>query len=149
MRTTNPLAIIGIAVIALGTAQCRNPEQLVPKRIVGMDYPQLASRARIEGRVEVTCRIDQDGSVASIETPGNPNPLLSKPAQENAKRWIFAKSADRSRSTGTITLMYYFKMEGKGSDHPRSQFVFECPNSIYVTSEFWNLNTATTPEAGR
>ena len=45
-----------------------NTQQWIPKRIIGMDYPHLARAARIEGRVEVLCRINPDGSYVQTFT---------------------------------------------------------------------------------
>ena len=141
MRKGNLLVSLGTIFVALCSAQCANTQRWVPKRIVGMDYPELASRARIQGRVEITCVIQSEGSVASTMAAGDPHRVLSKPAQENAMKWVFMTNSGVRHSTGTVVLIYSFKLEGKGSDHPRSHFVFEYPNSVNITSEFWNINT--------
>ena len=134
-----------ISVSAAFLLLIASPQSIVsdwtPKRIFGMDYPVLAARARVEGQMEITCTIKPDGSVESAvpSWPARPHPLLVKFAEENAKRWLFKKNT--SSTANRITLSYTFRMESKGSYRPRSEFIFEYPNHVIVTSELYNLET--------
>ena len=142
MMKLNLLPSLLAISIALCSMSCRKPEIWIPRRVVGMEYPELCSRARIEGQVRVACQINPDGAVISTLVDGKAHPLLSKPAQENAMKWIFMKDNNSNDSNNTVVLIYSFKMEGKGSNRPRSQFVFEYPNSVKIQSDFWNIQTA-------
>lgn len=114
-----------------------------PKRVVGMDYPYYAGRAFVEGEVEITCVIKSDGSVESaIATSPTPHPLLVKDAQQNAMKWVFAKTTGATASTNRFVLKYSFKlMRKKPKDRPTlsdvsediSEFVFEYPNQVTIT----------------
>jgi TonB family protein len=112
-----------------------NTQQWIPKRIIGMDYPHLARAARIEGRVEVLCRINPDGSVAFTWVSGDPHPFLARAAAENASGWALMAGSSTGQLPETVRLIYTFKMEeniSKPMDatvthHPAREFVFEYP----------------------
>jgi TonB family protein len=128
-------------VFVLGCCAESAKAQWIPKRVVGMDYPKLARMARIEGRVEIACTINSDGSVASIKPIGNPHPLLLKTVEENAFKWKFMRTSDLGRSQSTATLTYSFTMERTGSAHPVRTFAFEYPSSVILTSEQCELES--------
>jgi TonB family protein len=112
-----------------------------PKRIVGLQYPPLATLARVQGTVKLGLMIDGDGSVSStkvlsdLETSGHK--LLSDAAQLNVTRWKFARMDpnDKSSSPDTFTVTYTFRLTGITRSKRNEEFVVEYPNSILVTSE--------------
>ncbi len=130
--------IIGTAALLILIASPQSAtSEWTPKRIVGMDYPRIALLAQVEGEIEVNCELNPDGSVHSAKPFGQakPHPLLLKAVQENAGLWIFMRSSEGIPKTNTIVLKYSFKLQGGPSDHPRSQFIFDYPNKVSVTSE--------------
>jgi hypothetical protein len=137
MPSKNLTALFGLAFLLVCCAGSVKAQEWIPKRVVGMDYPELASRARIEGKVEVVCMINSDGSVALTMESGNP--ILSEPARTNASKWLFTGKS-QSDLLGKAILNYEFKLKGKPSRRPESQFVFEYPDKIEITSGYWNLD---------
>jgi hypothetical protein len=138
MRKAN-LAFLAVFFISLCYAQEPSQQRWIPKRIVGMDYPLIARSARIEGKVEIACVLNPDGTVASTKPIGNPHPILLKAVQENASKWVFMKESNADRSPGTATLIYLFQMGGKSAHSPNRQFEFEYPSSIFLTSEYCQM----------
>jgi TonB family protein len=107
----------------------------IPKKIVGLQYDELAATAKIQGEVEVSCIINPDGTVALSKVISTPHQLLVKSVEENAKKWVFSEKSG-SGTKGTVLLKYTFVLEGE-SDRPQSQFVFEYPDHVVVTREYW------------
>jgi periplasmic protein TonB len=62
-----------------------------PRRIQGAapSYPELARRARIQGKVVLECIIDTDGRVTDIRVASG-NPLLAEAATDAVRRWIYS-----------------------------------------------------------
>jgi TonB family protein len=118
--------------------------QWIPKRIVGMDYPELAWKARIQGQVEVVCIINSNGSVVETKVEGNPHPLLAPQARQNASSWTFAGSSDGGK-LGGVTLIYTFALRADKCKDPCSRFVFEYPNKVSVTSGLWDYFSINVP----
>jgi|WetSurMetagenome_2_1015567.scaffolds.fasta_scaffold1918790_1 outer membrane biosynthesis protein TonB len=64
-----------------------------PKRIVGMNYPNIARMANLQGTIQLKCIVETDGSVKSVEfqknaeSPSSPEILISA-ATENIKKWL-------------------------------------------------------------
>ncbi len=132
-------------------AHTLNAQQWIPKRIVGMDYPHIARGARIEGKVEVVCTLNPDGSVAFVKVTEGPNPILVRAVKENALKWTFMAGSITGQLPETITLVYTFKMEKKVSqpmdasaspNSPGRQFIYEYPSSIKINSEYCMLESS-------
>ena len=115
-------------------------QEWIPKRIVGIPYPALAAQARIVGTIELQCIIDNDGSVNSTKvlSMSGPGPvvILAEACEENAKKWRFVQK-DSTVTTGSpnVILKYTFILEGVTQARRYEEFVFEFPNSVFVTSE--------------
>jgi len=137
MSSKRSTILLGIAFLLICYVESVKAQEWIPKKVVGMDYPVIASRARIEGKVEVICMINPDGSVAST-TIESGNPILSKPARDNASKWIF-NGKPKSDLLGKVTLFYEFKLDRKPSQNPKSQFVYEYPDKIEITSGYGAL----------
>src|SRR5262245_22853852 len=114
-----------------------------PKRIVGMKYPPLAAQARLEGVVNLRCVIDQEGRVESSKIESGSNPantiqeVLGEAAKLNVVKWRFSKNAPESASGAPeVVVRYFFKLVGERCSNGRleQEFVFEYPNSVFVTS---------------
>jgi TonB family protein len=144
------LGILGMAFMSF-SVHSLFAQPLIPKRIVGMDYPHLARAARIEGKVEVVCTLKADGSVASTRVNEEAHPILADAAKENASMWIFMADTDKSQLSQSITLIYSFKMQYKVPQpmdatapyhRPARQFVFEYPSSVKINSEYCSLNSS-------
>ena len=144
------LLLLGLCLFFFADPKPVYPQGWIPKRIVSMEYPRLAGQARIQGQVQVECAINPDGSVrstkvSSVSGSANAHPLLAEAAQKNARKWTFMRNSESpTGSSGSVILDYSFRLEEVGSYNPRSEFVFEYPNSILVSSESWN--TRITPQ---
>jgi protein TonB len=62
-----------------------------PRRIHGTApvYPDLARRARVQGKVVLECVIDTDGRVTDLHVVSG-NPLLAEAATEAVRRWAYS-----------------------------------------------------------
>jgi protein TonB len=62
-----------------------------PRRIQGTApiYPELARRARIQGKVVLECVIDTDGRVTDLRVVSG-NPLLAQAAIDAVRTWIYS-----------------------------------------------------------
>jgi protein TonB len=62
-----------------------------PRRIHGIApvYPDLARRARVQGKVLLECVIDTDGRVTDLHVVSG-NPLLAEAATEAVRRWVYS-----------------------------------------------------------
>jgi hypothetical protein len=116
-------------------------QDLIPIRIVGMNYPPLAVLARITGTLRIKCNVSPDGKVRSAEILDSSDKpisdLLSMPSQENALQWIFPSSLNQSERS--FVLKYSFDLTGKHDPSKASRFVFDSPGSVRVTAEFSDL----------
>ena len=117
----------------------------MPKRVVGMDYPRLATYSATEGTVRLKCLLDEDGLVSSIEVVSGVG-LLAEAAQANARQWKFARPQIAMRSptvdshgdgqtTGILVLVYEFRISGVTTGSPTSRFVFDFPDRVSVTTQ--------------
>ncbi len=120
-------------LLLLGCAESAKA-QWIPKRVVGMEYSELAASARMQGQVEILCTISLEGSVVSTKAIKTPWLVLSTYAEENARKWLFRK-VSASIEQNTFLLKYNFQLEGSGTAHPQNRFIFEYPNEVTVSSD--------------
>lgn len=146
-----PIALL--IVIALGFySSGLQAQDLTVKRVVSMEYPALARQARMQGTVKVKCVIGTDGSITSTEIieiiaappqqQGSVRGILGKAAQENARQWKFLRSTSNpnAQAADSIVLSYVFTLRGETRDRARTEFVFDAPNTVLITSQaqLWN-----------
>jgi TonB family protein len=117
-------------------------ENYSPEKIVKMNYPPLATLARIEGEVKFQCTVGNDGSVISTEvlsSPGSkpPSEVLLKAAKKNISQWRFVRKDESKCECHNVLMIYKFQLKGiaKRSRSPRTTFAFEPPNRVLVTAE--------------
>jgi len=72
------------------------PPRLVVK--VTPEYPDVARRIRLEGRVSLQVVVGPDGSVETVEVVAATNPLFTGPAVEAVKRWRYTPATWRGRA---------------------------------------------------
>lgn len=124
------------ALICIGASPSVAQERWWPDRMVGLSqYPPLARQARIEGVVELLCLLDENGSVLKV-TSISGHPLLLATASENAIKWHFRRVLRRGAVDRETTLVYQFQIAGEPvRSPPKTEFVFEGPNKILLTTE--------------
>jgi TonB family protein len=111
-------------------------DEWVVQRIVGADYPALAQQARIQGMVELTCRVDVTGRIIKCDS-ANGHLLLRNAAIENAKKWAFWRQAGDANDGNQVQLRYEFVLQ-EGTPvrrQPKVEFSFEFPNHARIVSE--------------
>jgi hypothetical protein len=124
-----------LLILSLGVAEAT--EGWVPKSIRGMDYPRLAVLSKTQGIVELKCSIRSDGGVSEAHVVTGPA-LLAEAAQKNALKWTFRRvNEDRQPlpSVGIARIKYIFRLEGVTTDKVTSDFAFEYPDTVVVTSQ--------------
>jgi hypothetical protein len=130
-KTLPLLASIGLWVPSLGAA-----EGITPTRVVGVNtYNNLARAAQIQGRVEIKCEVDKEGSVVRTRVISG-HPLLLRMAEENLVQWKFMGSNDPTQhDPREASFVYEFQLGEPTRERPRIEFVFEHPNHIFVKAD--------------
>jgi TonB family protein len=112
-------------------------ESWCPAKLQSLDYPTLALQARISGTVHLELRVASDGSVGTVRIITG-NHILALAAQENAKGWKFMRcvlqGTDATRQDNDIQFVYDFKLVGETKSAPKTEFSYEHPNRVTITS---------------
>lgn len=109
-------------------------EEVYLKRIIGLNYPRLASLAHVQGKVELLVRIGTDGTVVGVSVVSG-HDLLAAPAREALSHWSFSPSKERS-GVRQMRLAVLFVLEGE-CDVARcvTDFVVDLPATVTVRSK--------------
>jgi len=115
----------------------------LPARILGLQYPQVARAARIEGTVVAICTVQSDGSIGGVEILSDP-PLLASAVKANLIRWTFRRTDAGSKAEDRILVTYTFDLKGDCDKYNRckEEFWYEPPDRVTVVSEMPNLDTS-------
>ena len=126
--------ILLLVWIGLGAQSSYASDQIA--RIVGVNtYNNLARAAYIQGRVEIKCELDKDGSVIRTKVISG-HPLLLQMAEDNLAEWKFTRSNDPNQDgIREASFVYEFQLGEPTRDRPRIDFVFEYPNHIFVKAD--------------
>ncbi len=74
------------------------------------EYPPMAKQLKVEGTVELTAYVSEDGNVEKVETVSG-NPILARSAQEALKKWKFAKSMEDGKPAKFVAdVSFNFKL---------------------------------------
>lgn len=92
------------------TAVATDPEPLLKSAPMAF-YPAIARMARIEGKVTLRAKIDQDGNVGALEAFTG-HPLLKEAALANVKGWKFGWPSP-CFCTVTKEITFVYRMSGK------------------------------------
>jgi TonB family protein len=124
---------LALFVLVVGAAYAQTGWQV--RRLVGpITYPTLARAARIQGTVELSCSIANDGTVKNCHAASG-HPLLSAAAIENAKGWLFRSTEHTGPSSSEVSLFYSFDLVGDPVREPKETFTFEFPSRLQVISQ--------------
>jgi TonB family protein len=119
--------IAGVFLVAFSTCA----QDWTPSRIVAItEYPDLASRLRITGEVEIKCTLDSGGSVTKAEIVSG-NQWLRDAARENALLWKFKFQGDAPQSN-SVTLTYIFTIGDQAKRDNHTDFLVDLPNTIRI-----------------
>jgi len=140
MKIRAIVCIASGALAMLSRSASAAPSQAAPaepeiKRIVSMEYPNLARMAHLQTTVTLTATISPDGTVGGIRAEPGPEPLVT-PAKENLSRWRFTGCASSS-SECTRRIVYTFVLNGTCTDSPRcpTEFQVDLPDRVQVSSQ--------------
>ena len=131
MMITGLLHLLALAGVACGT--------WVPTVIVSPTYPVLATHARIEGRVDLRLQVNRDGHIAAVRVLTG-NKILAAVASGNIKNWRFSLPCKTPPAESIFEFTYEFRLRGIAESRPPTEFVYEHPYKVFVTSEalHWN-----------
>lgn len=105
--------------------------------VKSLDYPVLGLQAQISGMVHLHAKIDSKGAVVDVSVVSG-NEVLASAAVRNLKTWKFLsplRGADENVLPQTVEFHYLFKLQGETSSCPKTDFLYEHPNRVTVTSK--------------
>jgi protein TonB len=74
------------------------------------EYPAIAKQLKVEGTVELTAYVSEEGTVEKVETVSG-NPILARSAQDALKKWKFNKSMEDGKPTKFVAdVSFNFKL---------------------------------------
>jgi protein TonB len=102
MRAINSLILCAaVAVMALHAQDV--PKRVSPEAVLSAastkvqpEYPDVAKKLGIEGKVDLEAVVDEAGSVAKVETVTG-NPILARAGADALKRWKFKPFTEGGR----------------------------------------------------
>lgn len=95
-RFVRSLALIGGIALCAGTASADNVHRAIVSRVTPQ-FPELARRMHLSGKVVLLVTIQPDGSVSSTKVESG-HALLAPAAQDAVSHWRFAPDAGVSES---------------------------------------------------
>jgi TonB family protein len=122
-------------VLAATTLPSQSMYRWIPARIQNMSYPILGLQAQISGTVVLRIKINSTGTVTEVRVLSG-HSLLAKAARENIGSWRFIEIlGGRPPSETEMEFRYLFKLESEAIASPPTDFVYEYPNRVTVTSK--------------
>ena len=96
---------------------------------------RLAQLARVQGLVELKCRIVAPGEVTECAASGHP--LLKEAALENVKKWRFRWTGGDGEESGGVSLKFEFVLllDSPVQTPLKVEFSFDYPNHARIVSE--------------
>jgi hypothetical protein len=120
-----------VAICCFGGCN-RQPQVLLPLHIEAPEYDNLAIAADIQGDVELTVKIDSDGSVLGSTASGPP--VLVKAAQQNIAVWRFERPR-HGPINQNITYKFVLEEPGGCSPSPELKTDFELPYEVTIVAQ--------------
>jgi TonB family protein len=122
------LACVGHSAAQSAPTPDATPNGVVLTKLSPLIYPRLAQQARIQGDVEVTVSIRQDGSVeSSVVARGHP--ILAPAALESAQKSHF-ECRGCSEAATSYSMVYTFRLAAEKED--QSDHVIRSGNHVTV-----------------
>ena len=132
------------SIMAGGLSHNLAAQEWVVRRLVSLDYPNLAILSREQATIRIRCELGSEGIVtnASIQRSADDRPgsVLEKAALENARSWQF-KYVGKSRAAPKhVTLTYTFRLVGTcDSACCSSEFSYD-EHRVLVTAKYRRVN---------
>jgi TonB family protein len=116
----------------------------VVRRLVSLEYPNLAILSREQATISIRCDLSPEGIVtnAYIERSNSDRPgsVLEKAALENARSWEFKYVGESRSAPKHVRLTYTFRLAGTcDSGCCSSQFSYG-ENAVLVTAKYRRVN---------
>jgi TonB family protein len=122
------IALMGVVLAAA------DYDPWIPARITSLKYPALGLQAQIQGEVHLRVKVNARGAVAGVRVVSGA-PVLAKAAQENIQLWKFTPSCGKQQAMeGEVDFTYIFKLKAGPVATPVTDFVYEHPRKVTVTS---------------
>ena len=129
------VAVAGVAVTASGQ------DEPFATKVVSMEYPRIATMARITGNAVLRVRIDSNGKVLSA-TGLSGHPILVKALRPTSCFGGSQQENRRGQARSDFDFTYVFKLKGVShSDRTCSSLIYEYPNEFTVVSDAFPLET--------
>lgn len=125
------MAVVAFSWLLVGAS---GPE-LSAVHIVGLDYPQLAHMASVQGDVELVLTVGRDGAVGAV-TRRSGNGLLVGPTADTLKKWTFSPCTETSGEC-QYSMLIHFVLRGGPLDISQchTTFQFDNPGVAVVQSQ--------------
>ena len=97
-RLAGLLALVTVLVVLFPRGGFGQQESAIARKVktrVSPQYPELAKRSNIGGRVRLVVVVAPNGSVKSTKAMGG-HPLLVNAAQDAVRKWKFEPAGDES-----------------------------------------------------
>ena len=128
---------IGMALPVAGQAPSVNPKiELLPRHIVGIEYPWFARLGVIQGRVALAAVVGRDGAVKKVRIISGVAPLAAA-ARESVLKWVF-RGCDSDSGTCETNIQFSFLLDDGSCDagsHCPSQFEIDLPGNVTVSAK--------------
>jgi TonB family protein len=136
------LWLFGTIALPLATAQGK--DELIAKRVVGMEYPWLARMAVLQGTVQLEATVSKDGAPENIRITSGPEPLAT-PAMQTLSKWRF-QNCQGGATDCTLKITFTFVLKGT-CDVSRcpSDFEANLPDQVFVQSKMFDSTIADKP----
>lgn len=115
-------------------------EESRPTYVPMPHYPEPARYAQVQGDVQVSITVAEDGRVKDVKTLSGPQ-LLRAEAESSAKEWKFNPTTADGRRT--VELLFQFILGKQRLDHVCPRIVFEPPFHIQINSNPPTIQTQT------
>src|ERR1035441_4776948 len=125
-----------IFLLVIVSGSIAQPESQNPAviRVIGFEYPRLAHMASVQGVVELTLQIGEEGIVRSVRILSG-NGLLAGPAAEALKKRRFTPCRDTAVCKYTMSVEFVLKGGPVDISQSKNEFEFEVPGRIIVRSQ--------------
>ena len=109
--------------------------RLVPKRVIGLNYPRLVHLTGVQGKVELVAIVSEQGTVKSVRYVSGDGGLAHA-ASDALSRWVYSPCKQASDEC-EVKVFFNFVLDGECeiSNCP-SEFQIDLPDLVTVKSKF-------------
>ena len=125
-------------LVLLGSLVAQESPKITAKHIDVSGYPAVARQAQLQGTISMRLTISSTGEVTDATANTNSpllvqHPLLQHELLRMTRRWTFQCLGCRTSEVYEHTLIFVYKLEGKGNPNPdRGTVSFDLPNTVTI-----------------